>query len=74
MKIAITGASGYIGGHLTRFFEEKGDEVVSLGRDLFKEQNFDALCRNLWNSVFQRSLAAYHTGGILPGSGTEITF
>lgn len=47
MKIAITGASGYIGGHLTRFFEEKGDEVVPLGRDLFKEQNFDALCRNV---------------------------
>lgn len=47
MKIAITGASGYIGGHLTRFFEEKGYEVVPLGRDLFKELNFDALCRSV---------------------------
>ena len=47
MKIAITGASGYIGGHLTRFFEEKGYEVVPLGRDLFKELNFDALCRRV---------------------------
>ena len=28
MKIAISGASGYIGQHLTLFFTEKGDEVV----------------------------------------------
>ena len=37
MKIAISGASGYIGQHLTLFFTEKGDEVVPLGRNLFKE-------------------------------------
>ena len=44
MKIAISGASGYIGQQLTLFFTEKGDEVVPLGRNLFKEENFDELC------------------------------
>ena len=50
MKIAISGASGYIGQHLTLFFTEKGDEVVPLGRNLFKEENFDELCHR-WNRV-----------------------
>ena len=43
MKIAISGASGYIGQHLTLFFTEKGDEVVPLGRNLFKEENFNGI-------------------------------
>ena len=47
MKIAISGASGYIGQHLTLFFTEKGDEVVTLGRNLFKEENFDELCHRV---------------------------
>ena len=47
MKIAISGASGYIGQHLTLFFTEKGDEVVPLGRNLFKEENFDELCHRV---------------------------
>lgn len=47
MKIAITGASGYIGGHLTRFLQEKGHEIVPIGRDLLQAQNFDALCRKM---------------------------
>ena len=47
MKIAIAGASGYIGGHLTRFLQEKGNEVIPIGRDLLQEQNFDALCRRM---------------------------
>ena len=47
MKIAISGASGYTGQHLTLFFTEKGDEVVPLGRNLFKEENFDELCHRV---------------------------
>lgn len=47
MRIAITGASGYVGGHLTRFFKERGYEVIPLGRELFREQNFDVLCRSV---------------------------
>lgn len=47
MKIAISGASGYIGQQLTLFFTEKGDEVVPLGRNLFKEENFDELCHRV---------------------------
>lgn len=44
MKIAISGASGYIGRHLSSFFEGKGYEVVSLDRRLFKEEHFSELC------------------------------
>ena len=47
MKIAISGASGYIGQQLTLFFTEKGDEVVPLGRNLCKEENFDELCHRV---------------------------
>ena len=47
MKIAISGASGYIGRHLTTFFEGKGYEIVSLDRNLFKEEQFSLLCRRV---------------------------
>ena len=39
MKIAISGASGYIGQHLTLFFTEKGDEVVPLGKSCSNSNN-----------------------------------
>ena len=45
MRIAISGASGYIGQHLSSFLEGKGYDVIPLGRDLFKEDCFDELCR-----------------------------
>lgn len=35
MNIAITGASGFIGRHLTAFFTEQGHRVVPLGRPMF---------------------------------------
>jgi len=35
MRIVMTGASGFIGSHLTRAFESKGWRVVRLGRDEF---------------------------------------
>ena len=37
MNIAITGASGFIGRHLTAFFTEQGHRVVPLGRPMFRE-------------------------------------
>jgi len=47
MKIAISGASGYIGRHLSSFFEGKGYGIVSLDRHLFKEEYFSELCRRV---------------------------
>lgn len=44
MRVTISGASGYIGQHLASFLEGKGYEVISLGRNLFKEDRFDELC------------------------------
>jgi 2-alkyl-3-oxoalkanoate reductase len=32
MKIIITGATGFVGGHLTRYFSELGHDVLAIGR------------------------------------------
>lgn len=37
MNIAISGATGFIGKHLTRFLTEEGHRVVPLGRSMFRE-------------------------------------
>lgn len=37
MKIAMSGATGFVGGHLTRAFREKGWQVVPLVRDDFRD-------------------------------------
>ncbi|WP_455586690.1 TIGR01777 family oxidoreductase [Bacteroides sp.] len=37
MNIAITGASGFIGRHLTAFLTEQGHRVVPMGRPMFRE-------------------------------------
>jgi short-subunit dehydrogenase len=34
-KIAITGASGFVGKAVSKHFVEMGDEIVSIGRDDF---------------------------------------
>src|SRR5688572_3444148 len=35
MKIAITGGTGFIGSHLTRYLVERGHQVVSISRGLY---------------------------------------
>lgn len=37
MNIAISGATGFIGKHLTRFLAEEGHRVIPLGRSMFRE-------------------------------------
>lgn len=37
MQIAISGASGFVGSHLTEIFTIKGYKVVPLGRELFQD-------------------------------------
>lgn len=37
MNIAISGATGFIGKHLTRFLTEEGHRVIPLGRSMFRE-------------------------------------
>ncbi|WP_418983786.1 TIGR01777 family oxidoreductase [Alistipes sp.] len=43
MKIAISGASGFIGSHLSAYLTEKGHEVVALGRADFTDEERDRL-------------------------------
>lgn len=43
MKIAISGSSGFIGKHLTSFFEERGEVVVHLTHSLFSDSNNEQL-------------------------------
>jgi hypothetical protein len=38
MNIAMSGATGFVGGHLTKAFSEKGWKVIPLGRNDFKEE------------------------------------
>lgn len=39
MKIAISGARGFVGSRLIRAFEQQGWEVISLGRDAFRSDD-----------------------------------
>jgi uncharacterized protein (TIGR01777 family) len=41
MRVAITGASGFVGKHLTEMFKERGDEVLSIGRAELKLSSKD---------------------------------
>lgn len=47
MKIAISGASGYIGQHLSRFLIRRGYEIIPLNRRLLKEEHFEELCQSI---------------------------
>ncbi len=43
MRIAISGATGFIGKHLTQYLVERSHQVIPLGRELFKEESFQHL-------------------------------
>ena len=45
MKIAILGAHGFLGTHLTKYYINKGDSVIKLGRnyDITKTKDCDFL-------------------------------
>ncbi|MCI1648353.1 MAG: TIGR01777 family oxidoreductase [Bacteroides sp.] len=47
MKIAISGATGYIGGHLCEYFAKQKHEIVPLQRALFYHNAIDSLTRRL---------------------------
>lgn len=47
MKIAISGSSGFIGQHLTKFFSGKGDIVIPLTRSLFRQETNEKLLEAL---------------------------
>src|SRR5580704_8515888 len=40
LKIAVTGATGYIGNHLVQWLTEKNHSVYSMGRKFFPGTNF----------------------------------
>jgi nucleoside-diphosphate-sugar epimerase len=39
MKVVITGATGFVGAHLVRYFSAKGYEIIALGRSLKPPKN-----------------------------------
>lgn len=43
MKIAITGANGFVGSHLTNYFSKLHATIVPLGRELFNKDNTSEL-------------------------------
>lgn len=43
MKIAISGATGFIGTHLSGYLADKGYRIVPLKRELFKREHFSQL-------------------------------
>lgn len=43
MRVAISGASGFVGSHLSKFLVQRGDDVVPLPRKLFAESDRTAL-------------------------------
>ena len=43
MRIAISGATGFIGEHLTLYLTERNHQVIPLGRELFREDSFQHL-------------------------------
>lgn len=43
MKIAISGATGFIGTHLSDYLTDKGYPIVPLTRELFKQEHFPKL-------------------------------
>lgn len=47
MDIAISGATGFIGKHLTTFFTEKGHRVLPLGRSMFRDGMIGHLVQTL---------------------------
>lgn len=47
MRIGITGASGFIGRHLTAFLKECGHQIIPLGRGLLREDSFQQLVETL---------------------------
>ena len=56
MKVAITGASGFIGAHLTRHLAERGMDVVPLGRDTLS-----------WKEGMRGANAVVHLAGFAHG-------
>lgn len=43
MKVAISGASGFIGRHLSSFFTKQNWEVIPLGREILREEAIESL-------------------------------
>ncbi|MGL5729642.1 MAG: TIGR01777 family oxidoreductase [Bacteroidales bacterium] len=57
IQIAISGASGFIGSFLTKYFTEKGHKIIPLGRKYFKPKMEDELLSILENSQVVINLA-----------------
>lgn len=63
MKIAVTGAQGFIGSHMVDFLFKKGHNVISLGSDLDLRQ-YDKRMKWAFEGVDQVYHFAAHIGGV----------
>lgn len=83
MKILVTGASGFVGSHLTEELEKKGHEVFSLSRSEKKFIDFNAKGKLILGDLSKESInkwienlpedldAVIHTAGIVHSFNTD---
>lgn len=57
MKIAISGASGFIGTHLSAFLAVRGHQITPLGRNMFRKEEFPRLLNIISESDIVINLA-----------------
>ncbi len=61
MKIVVTGATGFLGSHLVRLLEERGDEVVSVSRT----RGHDIRRGNTLRKPFQDAEVVFHLAALV---------
>jgi uncharacterized protein (TIGR01777 family) len=72
MNVLITGGSGFVGGHLSKYFIEKGDRVIALGtstghpldgKDNFEYISADTTKEGAWQNRVKRVDAVINLAG-----------
>ncbi|WP_426453964.1 TIGR01777 family oxidoreductase [Paenibacillus sp. S-38] len=71
MKVAIAGGTGFIGGHLTRYYTERGWEVVLISRSA-RSSDHDLVKYVSWHELEQDVSALEGVGAVINLAGESI--